>query len=347
MAEKKLDIGFHPYTFVRSNVMRSKLLQDDEYQRLMKMKVPEITKRLQELDYREDINALGGAYSSTELIEHALTRNLERRFQKLRSICQEEDLLELVDAYLKRYDVFNIKTVLRAIKTGRDEEEAERLLIGAGVHEKEIYENALQSESVEEALERLSPTEFISDDMKGASLVEIENQLDQYYYESLLKLADRIPEQASLFRQFLNTEIEKTNLLTLLRLKREEVPDDVIEDLLVTEEEQFRKPLVKELLKYETVDDVLEALKESRFSEVLEDAIEEYEETGSFLEIERSLQRRALRKAILLVHQNLLSVQTILGYMFAKEVEVKNLRTIIKGKKLGVDEDFLERELIT
>ena len=53
-----------------------------------------------------------------------------------------------------------------------------------------------------------------------------------------------------------------------------------------------------------------------------------------------------LDRAALLLHQNPLSIDVILGYMFAKEVEIRNLKTLIKGRQLGLDEDFINRELI-
>jgi vacuolar-type H+-ATPase subunit C/Vma6 len=45
-------------------------------------------------------------------------------------------------------------------------------------------------------------------------------------------------------------------------------------------------------------------------------------------------------------HQNPLSIQNILDYMFGKHNESINLMRIIKGKQLGVDDAFIESMVI-
>ena len=62
--------------------------------------------------------------------------------------------------------------------------------------------------------------------------------------------------------------------------------------------------------------------------------------------LETELYKHLLKQSILLLHQHLLSVDVILGYMFAKDIEVRNLRIIIKGKQLGLSEQFMESQLI-
>ena len=53
-----------------------------------------------------------------------------------------------------------------------------------------------------------------------------------------------------------------------------------------------------------------------------------------------------LRKENLLIHQHLLSANYILGYLFAKENEVRNLQIIFKGKSLALKPEYLEQLLV-
>ncbi len=64
------------------------------------------------------------------------------------------------------------------------------------------------------------------------------------------------------------------------------------------------------------------------------------------MDIESELQRHLMNRAILLYHQHPLSIDVILGFMFAKEIEVRNLKIIMKGKELGLDEEFISKQLI-
>ncbi len=326
--------------------MRSNLLQEKDYERMMKMTVSEITKTLQNLHYKEDIDALGGAYTTTELIEKALSRNRDRSFQKLRRICQgDDDLIELVDAYLERYDLFNIKTVLRAIKTGQ-KDEATDLLSNAGINDKEFYQETLRLNSIEEAIQKLSTTKFVNLSMRDKSLQEIENLLEKSYYQELLDMANNIPKQVNLFKEFILNEIDVVNILTLLRLKKENVSNEKIRELLIIPERDVGRYFLEKVINNDSVENILEQLKDSDYGEMIEKAMERYEETQSLMPIEKELKRALLEKSVLMLHKDILSPSVILGYMFAKDVEIRNLRIIIKGKKFDLDEEFIKKELV-
>ena len=66
----------------------------------------------------------------------------------------------------------------------------------------------------------------------------------------------------------------------------------------------------------------------------------------SLVAIELLLNKYLLDRIILLLHQHPLSVDVIMGYLFAKEIEIKNLKTIVKGKQLGMKEEFIENEIV-
>ena len=41
-----------------------------------------------------------------------------------------------------------------------------------------------------------------------------------------------------------------------------------------------------------------------------------------------------------------MSVDVILGFMLAKDLELRNLRMLIKGKQLGLSEEFIAKQLV-
>ena len=51
---RKVKLGFYPYTYVRTNVMRTLLLNKDDYAKLFKMSFIEITRYLQDSVYKKD-----------------------------------------------------------------------------------------------------------------------------------------------------------------------------------------------------------------------------------------------------------------------------------------------------
>ena len=75
-SRRKLSLGEAPYTYARVSVMRSKLLKRDDYNRLMKMKLNDIIRFLQETEYKKEMDEIAMNYSGIDLVEFALNKNL-------------------------------------------------------------------------------------------------------------------------------------------------------------------------------------------------------------------------------------------------------------------------------
>lgn len=336
---------FSPYTYVRTNVMRTHLLAKEDYHKLMKLSVAEMTKYLQDREYRTDINALGVRYTGTALLEHALKNNLERNFTKLRRIC-EEDMLPLVDGYLKRHDVWNLKTILRALHTGQDKERIkDMLLVSSGPASKEFLHKLLAQQSLADAREVLLRSDW-KDAVHGETLLEMENGLDKLYYEKLLVLTERLASNGALFKRFIITEIEVVNLLVTMRMVREGMSSEQIKQLLfVIPGSQLNKEF-SEAIEKTRVQDIVEVFEKSAFNQALKPGLVAYEKTGSLVSMERELKKYLLRIAGLFTHKGMLTFNVVLGYMFEKEQEVRNIRLIVKGQEMGMDTQEIEQEMV-
>ena len=94
------------------------------------------------------------------------------------------------------------------------------------------------------------------------------------------------------------------------------------------------------------LDTLIKMLEETKYENVIDKGIEDFKNTGSLITLETELYRYLLRQSALLLHQHPLSVDVILGFMLAKDIEIRNLRILIKGKQLGLEEDFMERQLV-
>src|SRR3989344_3714682 len=104
--EKKIGLGFYHYTYARVSAMKGKLLKPEDYHKLLKMKLAEITKFLEESEYKKEIDELSLQHRGAELLELALNRKFQRAFEKLKRI-SPESLGTVVNAYLIRRDVWN------------------------------------------------------------------------------------------------------------------------------------------------------------------------------------------------------------------------------------------------
>lgn len=348
---KSLKLGFYPYTYVRTAVMKSLLFSKEDYQKMLKMSFSEITKSLQDSHYKKEINALAHDYSGADLLELALNKNLAETFKKLIRISSKE-LSMLIKEYAKRKDIEDIKTILRGKFTNSDEKAIVGSITGAGTLSYEFLLSLIKKESVEEVLNscKLADFSLFNEGLKNLkennNLVTIENILDKYYFTSLIKFSRILPKEGELFRAFILKEVEILNILTLFRLKRTGFRKDDIKKFIISSRVSLKDSKITALANLGDLDEIAKALEKTEYKNVIEKGIREFRKSNSLIALETCLYNYLLNQSMLLLHQHPLSVDVILGYMFAKDIEVRNLRIIIKGKQLGLSEDFIESQLV-
>ena len=348
---QKLKLGFYPYTYVRTVVMRSILFKGEDYQKMIKMNFSEIAELLQESQYRKQINELAMQYSGSDLIDIALNRNLAASFKKLMQISSPE-LRVLVREYAKRSDIEDIKTIIRGKFTNAAEKDILRSITGAGTLDYGFLVSLMQSSSIEEVLKnnRIVDFSFFKDALNelGAknSIAYIENVFDRQYYTQLIQFSAALPKQGELFRDFLFKEAEMLNLLTLLRLRKAKFPKDMIKNFLIPMRGSPKGSRILSLLNLEEIDQILRALENTEYKNIVVKGMENFQKSNSLIALETGIYKHLLGQSALFMHQHPLSIDVILGYMFAKEIEVRNLRIIVKGKQLGLGEQFIEEQLV-
>ena len=348
---KKIELGFYPYTYVRTAVMKSLLFKKEDYHKMLKMGFSEIAKFLQESHYKKEINALATEYSGADLLELALNRNLAESFKKLIKISPYE-LALLIKEYIKRKDIEDIKTIIRGKFTNTNEKQIINSITAAGTLSYYFFISLLKKDSIEEILKNNKLVDFyllkngLKDLNEKNSLVSIENALDKYYYTHLIEFSRILPKEGALFRNFLQKEVEVLNILTLLRLKKAKFGKDIIRNFIIPSGDKLSDLKIMALAVVDDLEELSRALEKTEYKNILAKGIEEFKKSGSLIILETELYKYLLSQSALFVHQHPLSIDVILGYMFAKDIEVRNLKIIVKGKQLGLSEEFIESQLV-
>ena len=348
---EKIKLGHYPYTYVRTVVMRSLLFKKEDYQKMLKMGFSEIAKFMQESNYKKEINESAANYSGADLLEISLNRNLAESFKKLMRISSSE-LGMLVTEYAKRKDIDDIKTILRGKFTNTDEKSIAESITSAGTLSREFLMSLLKKESIESVLKNMKIVEFsifregLNYLNEKKSLAGIENALDRNYYSSLIQFSHALPKEGNLFRNFLLKEVEILNILTVLRLKKYKLGKDIVKRFIIPTGDKSKDSKLMLLANLDDLEHLPRAFEKTEYKNIIAKGIEEYKKTSSLIALEIELYRHLLKQSILFTHQHPLSVDVILGYMFAKEMEVRNLKMIFKGKQLGLSEQFLESQLV-
>jgi Archaeal/vacuolar-type H+-ATPase subunit C len=184
--------GSNPeYVSARVRSRRAKLFDEDQYRDLVRMGPSEIARFMEESEYSEEINRMGSRYSGVDLIEYSLNRNLARHFADVLRFA-EGRLYDLVARYLRKFDVWNVKTVVRGLYSGATPEEIRADLILAGELDAGEVDKLIDAGDVEGVVEALEETVFangledaLADFEATSSLVPIENAIDRAFYENL------------------------------------------------------------------------------------------------------------------------------------------------------------------
>ena len=322
--------------------MKKKLLRQEDYQKLLKMELPEIIKFLQESDYKKAIDELALSLKGVDLIEAALNKGLADFFRKLRQM-SDMRTREILDIYLERWDIHNAKTVMRSFFSATPAEKMKHYLVPAGAMKEEFYLQLAKTNSIEEIIKRLSfANEKIREQMIAAygsskSLLQAESILDQYYYDKMFRSSKRLGADAAIFKRFLGDEIALLNLKTILRLRSENIDSAEIRKYLIMPQGHQDAEIMG----------VLNASSENLLSEVQKTRYGKHlSGSENSVDVEMAAEKFLVQKYASTAYMNPLSVTPLLTIMFIKAAEVSNLKRLIKAKQLGLPQDFIEKTVI-
>ncbi|MGQ4556723.1 V-type ATP synthase subunit C [Halobellus sp. GM3] len=341
--------GSNPeYVTARVRARRSALYGDEEYRKLIRMGPAEIARFMEESDYEAEINALGSRHSGVDLIEYALNRNLAKQFEDLLRWADGR-LYDLIARYLRKFDAWNVKTVIRGRYSEAEREAIEDDLIRAGEFDDQLLDQLLDAPTIEDVVERLSGTIFgpdlaaAYDDYEDAGvLVPLENAVDRTYYEHLLEglVVDEATQQ---YREFLEAEIDFRNARNALRLAQSGADIDPA-DYYIDGGSLFNASDLATLA--QNRDELVTAIRESKYGDDLSEALDELESTESLIGFERALEAALLKYTGALGNVFPLSITPIASYILEKEREVDNIRAIARGREAGLSEEQIEQELV-
>lgn len=342
-----IERGNYPYVTARVKAKKSLLLPKETYVKLLQMSIPEIARFLGEGQYREEMLALGTRYSGVDLLEMATRNNLAKVFTQIIEF-SESGLREMISRFLDRWDVWNIKTILRGKFYGATEQEIVEDIIPAGSLSKEFLEELVTLEKIDDIVEALEGTIYglvliglpaSLGDIR--SLATYEDILDKVYYEYLLEAVPPTPEPSRLFHNFVRMEIDVINVKTLLRVRGiEEILERQIfirQGLYLTQDE------LKEMVSME-MPALLERLSKAPFHSALAQYLAEAEPRLA-LGI-RSIEKWLLNQAAKGANLHPLSILPVLDYIIAKTKEVENIRIVARGKASGLNTDLIKELLV-
>jgi V/A-type H+-transporting ATPase subunit C len=343
--------GSSNYEYVTARVRhrRASLFDDEDYRKLVRMGPGEIARFMEETEYGDEINALGSRYSGVDLVEYALTRNLAKHFEDLLRWSTGR-LYDQIARYLRKFDAWNVKTVLRGHYSDATADEIESDLIRAGELDDRRLDELAAATDIEEVVELLSDTIFgdaladaFDEYERTGLLVPLENAVDRAYYGTLLGDVEADDPATALYLEFLQAEIDFRNVRNAFRIARSGADIDPA-DYFIEGGRLFDATEIRQLAGNEA--ELVERVRDSVYGDEIGEALDELEDAESLLGFEHALDAALLEYSDYLSHVYPLSVCPVLAFVLAKEREVDNVRAIARGREAGLSEDEIAEELV-
>ncbi len=332
--------GSYIYVCTRLRVRRSFFLPKEELLRMLNMDLPEIVRHVGETGYKREIDELSTGFAGVDLLEMALSWNMAKEFQKILDIIPE-GLRGFTSAYLRRWDIQNITNILRGKAQGMKTGKIKEVLIPAGDLDREFLDRLLAEESVEKIVAALSGVKFypvirgeLSQGVTDESLMRLENELIKEYYRDLIGEAGRGVKGGKVFLEWLRMEIDFRNIQDLFRLRLSREKGDLLPLMI----HGGRIP-ADDLVRINDIEDRKEFIDELRKWAVhapLQEALDEFRQEKPIHEVEIALTRVLLQQMAFQAKLHPFSIYPVLSYLEEKRVEVENIRTIARGKKVNL-----------
>ncbi len=332
---QKFREGRYPYLSARIRVRKAKLLKGSDYEKMLKMDIHTLIKFLEDRGF-----AFEGVSEKNpfEIVEAGINAHLESEFSALSKIAQGSAKIAFL-LYLKRYDLENVKILLRMKRLGEFDA---NVFICAGSLKRSAIEKLRHCE-VREILSslRLLTEKEINELAKlyeEENFVDLENFLDKKYLFAVAKATRNLKREGAWIKKFVRMRIDVINLRKLYSLKKAGAKREEIIPLLLPFGTIPRKEL-EELAGMELEE--MHAKISRRFPELAETEVRR--DLG---EIDARLEVNLLKTAEKLMHAHPLSLAPLMAYVLMKEAEARNIKLIARAKYHGVEEEEIRKNLV-
>ena len=307
------------------------MLSHDKIEKMVDARNPaEALKVLTELEY-------GGIQTNVrpEDFEQLLTREHKRTYEFVKSIVKDAEYFNL---FLYPSDYHNIKVILKSEFLSTD---PEPFFMGSGSIDSHVLHvmvrernflgmSYLMKKGIEEALDTFGRT-------KDPQQVDV--ILDKACYGDMMRLADE--SENEYLKGYVKLLIDTINLRIFARMRRMKKSWDIFSKVFIEGGNITEKFFISGY--DEQLETFAEKLAGYGLSEVLSESISGINQ-GSFTMLEKLCDNRLMDYVKDSKYKSF-GIEAVVGYILAKENEIKSARIIMAGKLAGLSADRIRERL--
>jgi V/A-type H+/Na+-transporting ATPase subunit C len=273
-------------------------------------------------------------FASFDEIDGTLSRYLGHcvtRIQAFHFI--PDDVVTVLKAYTRRYDVLNIKAALQRLITGS---KARIFPIGT-IHDNALLDDLIMTdnpEGVVEVLDKCGLGEYsaIMKEFKAEesnkSRFDIESQLDGAYYKNIFSTARKVRD-GFILTKAIGTIVDIKNLETITRAILTGAGMEAFGNIIP---EGYLLPVstAKELLSLK-LNDLSGKIDYTSYRDIIDNVVANYGKNQSLMTVTETIDKHRLELLQGILSPRIMSPLMVLWYMSLKEIEIRNLRIVFKA----------------
>lgn len=331
--DKKGNDSQYAYSTGRIRAIERKLLDKGKLDRMVEAKSPEeVLKVLQEADY----GSLSSDSTNIYEYEKLLGEEYKKVYNLLKEIAPEPNVFDL---FLISNDYHNTKVLLKSEFSGQD---YKGLLIESGSIPSDELKTMIRDRNmsnmptimknaVEECIETYNKTfdpQVIDIILDKASFKQMKDTSTKSGYKFINDLVTLIIDLANI-KVFLRVKALKKNL-------------DFLQNVLIPEGSISNKLYADNL--DNTLDSFIDALQLTSLGAFLKEGIENFKTTGTLTKFEK-LSDNLILNYVKKSKYVTFGIEPLVGYLMAKETEIKNARIIIVSKINNISNEVIRERL--
>jgi V/A-type H+-transporting ATPase subunit C len=345
------------YENTRIRNFKRELLSAEFYERLLQSSTPEeMVNLFNETTYGSDVAAAVIIEPGYRGIEKGLKDNLARTFAKI-GFFFSQDNKYLVETLLGRFDIWNVKVILRGKHIGASTEEIMEAILPAANLTEPLLRSLAESLDIKSVIDLLVIWNFpyariirdaYEEYRSTGKLLPLELAMDFEFYKRSLSILEQKKNDmdAALLSEFLKQEIDFLNIMTAIRLNNEKASAEEAERFFVPGGKKLSLQLFKEIAELPNIEMIPDLLVRTPYLKAAQDGLRRYLKTGYVSAFQRALEEFSVRQAAKLFLADPLSAALLIAFFYTKRNEVTNLRIIVRGKSVGMDEQEIKEAMI-
>jgi V/A-type H+-transporting ATPase subunit C len=345
----------YDYVNARIKGMKSRLLAPPVFETLiLKPDVESIIAELENTPYKQEIERATVQYSGITCIEVALRKDFTNAFRKILGFMKGGESETYIKILLSRWDIQNIKTILRGKNIHMTSAEIVECLVPAGQLDDTTLIELIRQPDVKAIIDLLATwgidyakplTRNFKEYSEKRDLSILEYAIDKFYYENALNKLGEDSYDDRIILDMITTEIDVTNIKNVLKMIRDKINIEEAEGLLINGGVKLNMERLLAMIRTGTLEGAIKVLDATPYKFLSELPADVFK-TEKISVFEKELEKYLIKRGISRFLGDPLSIAVAVGYVWAKYNEITNIRIIARCKTADITEKEIREELI-